>query len=132
MLTIILGIFFVLHGLVHLLYVGQSRRLFELHPGMVWPDSSWLFMNLVGDEKARLLASLLLALAALGFVASGVGVLIRQAWWRPVTVGAALISSAILILFWNGKFQSLHDQGAIALLINLAILAVVLFGKWPA
>jgi len=37
MLTIILGIFCILHGLVHLLYAGQSRRLFELRPGMVWP-----------------------------------------------------------------------------------------------
>lgn len=27
----IIGIFFVLHGLVHLLYLGQSQRRFELH-----------------------------------------------------------------------------------------------------
>ncbi len=37
MLRFIAGAFIVLHGLVHLLYAGQSRRLFELRPGMVWP-----------------------------------------------------------------------------------------------
>ena len=50
MLAIIMGIFFVLHGLVHLLYAGQSRRLFELRPKMVWPDGSWAFSQLLGDE----------------------------------------------------------------------------------
>ena len=35
MLTILFGIFLILHGLVHLLYAGQSSRLFELQPGMV-------------------------------------------------------------------------------------------------
>ena len=132
MLTIIMGIFFVLHGLVHLLYAGQSRRLFELRPGMVWPDGSWLFSRLLGDETTRLLASLLLALAALGFVAGGLGLLIRQDWWRPVTVGAAVVSGAIFLLFWDGRLQALDDKGGIGLLINLALLVVVLIGKWPA
>jgi hypothetical protein len=132
MLTIILSIFCILHGLVHLLYAGQSRRLFELRPGMVWPDGSWLFSKLLGDETTRLLASILLALAALGFVAGGLGLLIRQDWWRPVTVGAAVFSALIFVIFWNGKFQALDDQGGIGLLISLAILAIVLIFKWPA
>jgi hypothetical protein len=130
--TLILGIFCVLHGLVHLLYAGQSGRFFELRPGMVWPDGSWLFSKLLGDETARLLASILLALAALGFMAGGLGLFVRQDWWRPVTAGAAVLSAAIYILFWDGKFQTLDDKGGIGLLINLAILAVVMILKWPA
>jgi hypothetical protein len=129
---LILGIFCVLHGLVHLLYAGQSRRLFELRPGMVWPDGSWLFSKLLGDETARLLASILLALATLGFMAGGLGLLIRQDWWRPMTVGAAVLSAAIYILFWDGKFQALNDKGGIGLLINLALVVAVLVLKWPA
>jgi hypothetical protein len=35
MLRFIIGVFIVLHGLVHLLYFGHSRRLFELQPGML-------------------------------------------------------------------------------------------------
>ena len=132
MLIIILSIFCILHGLVHLLYAGQSRRLFELRPGMVWPDGSWLFSRLLGDETTRLLASLLLALAALGFVAGGLGLLIRQDWWRPVTVSAAVVSGAIFLVFWDGRFQALDDKGGVGLLINLALLVVVLILGWPA
>ena len=40
MLGFIFGVFIVVHVLIHLFYFGQSRRLFELQPGMVWPDGS--------------------------------------------------------------------------------------------
>jgi hypothetical protein len=132
MQTIITGAFFVLHGLVHLLYVGQSRRLFELRPRMAWPDGSWAFSRLLGDETARRLASISLILVALGFLAGGVGLFMQQAWWRPVSVGSAMLSIAIYILFWDGKFRALDQKGAVALLINLAILCAVLIFRWPS
>lgn len=128
----IVGVFIVLHGLVHLLYSGQSRRLFELQPGMAWPDGSWAFVKLLGDETARLLASVLYTLAAIGFVVGGVGILAKQAWWRPATIGSAIFSAVIVILFWNGQLQKLNDQGLIALIINTAILVALLVLRWPA
>jgi len=131
MLKIVLGIFFVLHGLVHLLYAGQSRRLFELRPKMVWPDGSWAFSKLLGDEGTRLLASIALVLAALGFILGGVGLAIQQPWWRQVIVGSAALSSLLFILFWDGRAQALDAKGGVGLLINLAILAVVLILKQP-
>ena len=99
----ILGVFIVLHGMVHLLYFGQSARYFELKPGMVWPDGSWAFSRLLGNEAARNLASILLILAAMGLIVGGVGLLVNQAWWRPVVVGGAALSSLVYILFWNGS-----------------------------
>ena len=125
------GVFIVLHGLVHLLYYGHSTRRFELKPGMVWPDGSWAFSRLLGDEATRNLASIALILAAIGFVAGGVGVSPSQAWWRSAVVGAAAFSSVVYILFWNGGMQNLDGQGAIGLLINLAILVAVLVLRWP-
>jgi hypothetical protein len=132
MQAVIAGVFLVLHGLVHLLYFGQSRRLFELRPGLTWPDGSWIFSRLLGDETTRLLAGVSLVLAALGFVIGGVGIFARQGWWRPVVEIAAVLSMAIYILFWDGKFQALDAKGAIALLINLAILVVASILKWPS
>ena len=128
-MKILLGIFVVLHGLVHLLYVGQSQRFFELQPGMTWPDGSWVFSSLLGNETARVLASVLYAMAAIGFVAGGVSGLARQGWGRPVVMGAAIFSIVIIVLFWNGTARKLADQGAIAVLINMAILAVLLIWK---
>ena len=131
MVRIVFGIFVVLHGLVHLLYFGQSARYFELQPGMVWPDSSWAVSGLLGNQAARKLASVLLVLAAMGFVVGGTGVLIQRAWWRPVIVGVATFSTVIYVLFWDGALQKLHDKGAIGILINVAILAAVLVFRWP-
>jgi len=131
MLRFIVAAFIVLHGLVHLLYFAQSRRLFELQPGMVWPDGSWAFSRLLGDEATRWLASLACILAAIGFVVGGTAILLGQAWWRPVVVAAAAFSAAVLFLLWNGKTQKLAQQGAIAILINLAILFYVLVFQWP-
>jgi hypothetical protein len=130
--TIILGVFLILHGLVHLLYAGQSCRLFELRPDMVWPDGSWLFSRFLGDGITRTPASILLALAALGFVSGGLGLFIRQEWWRPVAMGSAMFSAAIFLLFWDGKFQALADKGGVGILIDLAILVAVLLLKWPS
>lgn len=127
----IVGIFLVLHGLVHLLYSAHSRRLLELRPHMAWPDGSWAFSKLLGDEATRLLASISYTLTAIGFVAGGIGILARQAWWRPTAVASAAFSAVIILLFWDGEKQQLTDKGAIALLINSAILVVVLVLRWP-
>jgi uncharacterized membrane protein YphA (DoxX/SURF4 family) len=131
MLRFIVGIFIVLHGLVHLLYLGQSKRLFELQAGMVWPDGSWAFSKLFKDEVIRGLASISCLLAAIGFVAGGTGIFVGQAWWHPVVVGSATFSVIIFILFWDGKMQHLDDKGGIGILINLAILVAGLILRWP-
>ena len=131
MLKILFGIFTILHGLVHMLYFGQSARYFELQPGMVWPDGSWAFSKLLGVEPVRMLANIMLILAAAGFVVSGIGILAGLTWWRPVIIGTAIFSSLIYLLFWNGMFKHLDNQGAIGILLNLAILAIILIFHWP-
>lgn len=124
MQSVILGIFLILHGLVHLLYAGQSWRLFELRPGMIWPDGAWLLAKILPEKAIRLLASISLVVVAFGFIAGAMGALLRQGWWQLVTVGVAAFSSVIFILFWDGKLKRLDDQGGIGLLINLAILVL--------
>jgi hypothetical protein len=131
MVRIIVGIFIVLHGLVHLLYFGQSQRLFELQPGLVWPDGSWAFSKLLGDETTRLLASASCVLAAIGFVAGGAGILARQSWWRLPVVSSAAFFTVMLILLWDGQMQRLSDKGAFGVLIDVTILVVVLILRWP-
>ena len=131
MLKLIIGLFIVLHGLVYLVYVGQSLRLFELRPGMVWPDGSWAFSKLLGSQATRWLAGICYVLAAAGFVVGGLGIVLGLAWWRPIVVASALFSSLIIILFWNGKLKKLSDQGLYGILINAAILVAVLVFRWP-
>jgi hypothetical protein len=132
LLRFIIGVFTILHGLVHLLYFGQSKRLFELRSGMIWPEGSWALSKLFGDETTRLLASISCVLAAIGFVAGGTGIFMSQAWWRPVVAGSAVFSAAIIILLWDGKMQKLDDKGGVGLLINIAILVALLIFQWPS
>jgi len=118
--------FIILHGLVHLLYVGQSQRLFELRPGMIWPDASWAFSRLFGDRATRGLTSITFILVAIGFVAGGVGLIFNQSWWHPFVVGATAVSSVMIILLWDGRPRKLDNQGGVGLLINLALLTLLL------
>jgi hypothetical protein len=98
---------------------------------MVWPDGSWAFSRLMGDEATRLLASVFCVLAAAGFVAGGMAILLGQAWWRPIIVGSAAFSAGVFIVFWDGGLQDLSGKGLFAILINAAILVAVLGFRWP-
>lgn len=131
MFRILIATILALHGLVHLLYLGQSQRRFELQPGLAWPDGSWAFSRMLGNELTRGLAGALLLMATLGFLAGGMGIFARQAWWRPVTVGAAIFSATIYVLLWDGGWQRLDEKGAVGLLINLAIVIAILVFRWP-
>ncbi len=130
-MTIIMSIVIILHGLVHLLYLGQSQRLFELQPGMVWPDDAWAFSALLGGQTTRSLASVACGVVAIGFVVGGVGLLAGQSWWRAVVVAASILSVVVFVLFWDGTTRHLDDQGTFAILINLALLVAVLVLRWP-
>lgn len=130
-MLITFGIFLILHSVVHILYAGQSWRWFELRPGLLWPDGSWMFSRLLGESTIRSLAGSLLILAALGLLVGGTGLLFKQDWWRPATMIAAALSSAIYLVFWDGKFQFLDAKGGVGLLINLAILVLIFVFKFP-
>jgi hypothetical protein len=131
MITIAVGIFFILHGLVHLLYFGQSAQLFELQPGMAWPGGSFALTKFLSGPTIRSIAGVLLIIAALGFIAAGIGLFAKQAWWRPVVVSTAAFSSILFLLLWDGTAQHLDNQGWVGILINLAILVAVLIFHWP-
>lgn len=121
---VLIGIFVVLHGLVHLLYFGQSWRMFEMQPGMTWPDGSWVFSRLMGDNTSRLLASLALVVAAIGFIVAGIAILAGQAWGSTLLLVVSIFSSVLYVLFWDGKMSHLDNQGAIGILINLGLIVV--------
>src|SRR4030042_3634302 len=131
MIKIIAGVFLILHAIVHLLYFGQSARLFEMQPGLTWPDGSWAFSKLLGESRTRSLAVIFCILAAAGFVIGGAGVFFSQSWWRTAVIASAVFSVALYILFWNGRLQHLDSQGGVGLLIDAAILAAILVLRWP-
>jgi hypothetical protein len=130
-MSFLVGIFLVLHGLVHLFFVGQGLRLFRPQEWMTWPDGSWLFSRFLRTASFRVMAAALCALCTVGFMLAGVGVMVEQGWWEPVAIASAIGSGLVFILFWNGSPERIVEQGLIAVLIDVAILAAILVADWP-
>jgi hypothetical protein len=132
MLRTLFGIFVLLHGLVHLWYVVLSQQLVEFQAEMGWTGESWLFTSLFGTTSTRRLATLLYALAAVGFVVGGIGLLARQEWWRPTIIGSAAFSAVIVVLFWDGGMQKIVEKGLLGFVISAALLILLLASDWPS
>jgi hypothetical protein len=130
-MRVVFAIFLAAHGLVHLLYVGQSLRLFEIQPGLAWPDGAWAF-GWLPAPALRMVATAVLAIIGVAFVLSGGALAFKASWWQPVALGAAGVSTLTLFLLWNGRFQRLDAQGLIAVLLNAAIFVLVLGFRWPS
>jgi hypothetical protein len=122
MLQLLVGIFIILHGLVHLWYVTLSQRLVPFQPEMGWTGKSWLLTGALGEDPTRTLASLLFVLATLGFVVGGIGYLTDLAWWRALLIASAVISAATTLLFWDGSAQYIVQKGLAGFLIDVGIL----------
>jgi hypothetical protein len=129
MINIIFGIFLFLHGIVHLLYAGQSIRLFELQANMTWPDGSWLFSKMLGVEATRTIGGILLVLIALGLIAGGLGMFFKADWARTVAIVSAVVSTLLYLVCWDGHFATWSEQGGVGILLNIAVIAAALILK---
>lgn len=130
MTRVIFGIFIILHGLVHLLYFGQSLRYFELQSGMVWPDDSWLFSGHLEIPVIRTLIAIWCSLVGAGFIISGIGFFLLTGWWCELLMLSALWSVSLFVVSWNGHLYKLDDQGGYSIVINFMIcFGMVLWNK---
>ena len=70
-MNIAVAVFLILHGLVHLLYLGQSMKWYQLGEGMNWPENSWAFSRLLGKKATRVITSVSCVVAAAVFAGGG-------------------------------------------------------------
>jgi hypothetical protein len=80
----------------------------------------------------RSLACITYLFATIGFVIGGIGIFVGQSWSQPVIVGAAVFSTVIIFLLWNGKRKMVVEQGGIGLFLNVLILVALLLLDWPS
>jgi hypothetical protein len=126
MLKTLAGLFITLHGLVHLWYVALAQRLVDFEPEMGWTGESWLFTGMLGAEPTRMVASVLYIIATLIFIAGGLGMAFRADWAQALLVGAAMFSTVVILLCWDGNMGMLVQKGGIGVLINVGILVALL------
>ena len=124
MLQTLTGIFIILHGLVHLWYVVLSLNLVEYQPDMGWTGTSWLLSGMLQESTLRMASAGLFIISTLAFVISGIGIFIDADWLDPVILVSAILSSVVLIVFWDGSFEMIVQKGLIGVLINLVVIAV--------
>jgi hypothetical protein len=124
----------LLHGLGH---GGAAAALawIRLRPGMPtgeWHAArSWLLPSLAGDTATTLATAFWIASLA-GFVIAAMsfwGVVIPGSVWRPLAVASALVSIAGITLFF-GTWPMFNTLAALA--VNVAVLAAVLWLRWPS
>ena len=130
-MTILVGLFLVAHGLVYAMYAAHAMRLFELKPGMTWPDASRALSGLIGDSTVRRLVVVLFLLVGVGFAVSGAALMFRQSWWEVLAAAAAVVSTLLLLLVWDGRLRGLSEQGLYAILINAGVVVCALVLHWP-
>ena len=126
-MNILSGIFLILHGLVHFWYVTLSQGWVEFQADMGWTGQSWLVSAFLPQSASSFAATILYALGGMALAASGVGLLAQSEWTRLLLLSSAGISTATILIFWDGSTEMLVQKGFLGLLINLVIIGVVLF-----
>ena len=127
-MKIIIGLFFIAHGLVHAgLAAAPNPNDPESKPNAFFtsPQRSWLLPKVgLGPATIQWIGIILVALVTLGFVLAGLdvfGVPGLSEIWRLVAVISAGVS---LVLFW-------HLWLIVGVLLDMSILVALLWVKWP-
>ncbi|MFO7634031.1 MAG: hypothetical protein R6W76_15910 [Caldilinea sp.] len=110
------GVFFILHGLVHLLWFIVPWRITTVD-GLPYATTVLAGRIDVGKTGIKVVG-LFWPLATVAWVLAGVSVIALASWWPGLTVAVAIFSSALCVLG-----LPVANYG---LLMNLAILLFVL------
>jgi hypothetical protein len=120
MWRLMLGLFLVAHGLVHLavwaLPTGGTDQPFD-------PHRSWLLGGL-GKGPDHWISTALAITAAAFFIAAGYGLVGQHQVWRLLAVVAAMVSLVLIATFFNPWL-------VVGLGLEVAILTALLWADWP-
>lgn len=119
MIDKLIAIFFILHGLIHLIGFVVPWKIIQTKE-MAYNTRILNHRIDIGDTGYRLLG-LLWLLACFGFVATGVGLWVLAPWWFNLALGASIFSSLLCISGW--------PESQFGLYINAAILGWLLLGS---
>ena len=118
LLQILTAIFLILHGLVHLLWFVVPWQITEVD-GL--PYRTTIFAGRMDiHENGIKLMGLLWAVATVGFILAGIGLLFSTSWWWSLTMGVALFSLLLNIIN--------VPESKWGAAIDLVIIAVLWFG----
>jgi len=132
MLYIILGVFLILHGAVHLWYVAMARGLISADADTVWNGRSWLFTHRLGDQTTMTLATIVFSAITLVFAVAGIALVAQQEWFSTWAITGSILSIAAIVGFWDGKPDHPIEKGLLGIILDVAILVALLYFAWPS
>ncbi|MBN1122311.1 MAG: hypothetical protein JXJ17_14635 [Anaerolineae bacterium] len=101
-LRIIIGIFIILHGLVHPIMALVPQPIEDLKNEAPIIGGFWTESWLLGKGPAvKTTIYVMAALAALVLLVAGIGLIGSHPWAKPVLIAGAGLSLLLLLLFWN-------------------------------
>ena len=128
-LRIVIGVLFVVHGVIHaVLAVIPNPNAAE--PVAATFFSGWAHPWLLGRLPARTVQSIAIVLAVLagvGFLAAGLAmfdVLLPHDWWRALAIASSVVSLLLCALFWNVYL-------IVGPVVAIGIVVVVGLIQWP-
>jgi uncharacterized membrane protein YphA (DoxX/SURF4 family) len=116
LLRVLLGLFFIAHGLVHVAIWAP-----KYDPEKVPFDAShsWL----LGDQRP--LARVLAFAAAAILMVAGIALLAQGGWWRPTAVVGLSVSTVLVLLYFTPWYLFI-------LAVNIALIVGIAWLDWPA
>jgi len=118
---LLIGLFLIAHGLVHLLFLSPEPPESDKRAKWVFDRSaSWLMIRLRLREPAiRAVGAVLSVITAVAFAIAGLGAAGLFGGWEPLAQVAAASGLVLLGLYW-------HLWLMLGIAINLVILIMVL------
>jgi hypothetical protein len=122
---VLIGLFLLAHGLIHAA-IWATPRPTDPKAAPFDASGSWLLDEFgIGQAGTRTISVVLALVAAAGFVATGLGVLLGVGWWRPLGIVAAVVSLLLLLVYFNRWLL-------LGVAIDVGIIAALLVADWPS
>jgi hypothetical protein len=127
MLKVIIALVLLAHGIGHSMGLLQVFKVATVNPQ--WQGDSWLLGAGAGTAASQFVGVALWSLAIVGFAALAAVVMgwLPEDWFGTLAIASSLVSLAGLLLF-PVAFPVMSTVGA--LVVNVAVLAAVLWYQW--
>jgi hypothetical protein len=122
---LLVGLVMAAHGVGHVYFLVPALGLAN------WGQKvrSWLLDPIAGGALVRPVAAIVWLLATGVWIASGVGLLLGQGWWRDFAIGGAALSLVGIAIFASGLPLSPTINPVI---FDVVALLALLWLGWPS
>ena len=120
LLRLLIAIVLFAHGVGHLLFLANSWGYWRGGEA----GRSWLLSGVLDlGQTLEGIVGLLWLIPLVGFVAVTWGYLTQQGWWPQLALASAVISLAMIIVWWGGINIS---SAFVALVVDIVVIVVAI------